>query len=167
MITIPIRTQGCHRAFTLIELITVAAIVAVLIALMLPAVGRAKERGNRGVCGNNQRQLTASALMYAQDDREGRIIPGDHGAWPWLDENPLQRFQNLPLKVFFCPGSLNGTAPSRQLHTEGVAWYPVLNCDAAKNRWAASGYSYDFLGWFADMDNYWNGNDNAPHNGCD
>lgn len=57
-----------EKRFTLIELLVVIAIISVLAALLLPALGQAKERAKRMVCLNNQRQLTMAATMYAGEN---------------------------------------------------------------------------------------------------
>ena len=61
------------RAFTLIELLVVIAIIAILAAMLLPALASAKEKGRRASCLNNIRQLLLGTHIYASDN--GQKIP--------------------------------------------------------------------------------------------
>jgi prepilin-type N-terminal cleavage/methylation domain-containing protein/prepilin-type processing-associated H-X9-DG protein len=61
------------NAFTLIELLVVIAIIAVLMAILLPALHRAKEQGQRATCLSNVKQLTLAWILYAQEN-EDRIV---------------------------------------------------------------------------------------------
>jgi prepilin-type N-terminal cleavage/methylation domain-containing protein len=62
-----------RRAFTLIELLVVVAIIAILMAVLLPAMQRAREQGKRAVCLSNVKQFGLSWVLYA-DDNDQKII---------------------------------------------------------------------------------------------
>jgi len=67
------RSQHHGRAFTLIELLSVIAVVGILIALLLPAISAARESSRRTNCASHLRQIALAALMYV--DAHGQRFP--------------------------------------------------------------------------------------------
>ena len=65
------QSLGIFKGFTLIELLVVIAIIAILSALLLPTLARAKEGGRRSHCMNNLHQIGMGIELYRQD-HEGR-----------------------------------------------------------------------------------------------
>jgi len=87
----PERAFDFRGGFTLIELLVVIAIIAILTALLLPALGKARLRAQAILCMSNQKQLTLAWIEYA-DDNQDRLPPntsgsGSRGGWVdgWLD----------------------------------------------------------------------------------
>lgn len=63
-------------AFTLIELLVVISVISLLMAILLPSLGKAREQARRAACMANLRSIGQGIFLYAHDN-DGRLVPGD------------------------------------------------------------------------------------------
>ena len=113
----------CRRCFTLIELLVVIAILAILAAMLLPALQQARERGRAIKCTGNFNQLGKAVSMYI-DDSKGFVLAY------WNSYNPAtQKYAYTSGASAWCEGNKNRLAPYLGTNSKAPVggWYRAKN----------------------------------------
>lgn len=119
---------GSPGGFTLVELLVVIGIIAILISILMPALGRAKDKARQVSCASNERQLYLLCMMFAQDHKGHLPRPSwnsSNPSLPWVEQMcawaqdgaGLANFETGALwrylpgiqarkELIFCPGDL-------------------------------------------------------------
>ena len=160
------------KGFTLIELLVVVAIISLLVSILLPSLGRAKELARRSICASNLHSIMNSLGIYAAEEGDNRLpSPGPDYRWPQLLNRMYypnggygswgDRFANLGLLVetgicgtigsdgvLRCPSN----PPERNLAScHGDPDHPNYWLSARLGRWANRNAAYP-RNWFPELE---------------
>ena len=146
-----------RTGFTLIELLVVIAIIAVLMAVLLPALGGARKLARRTVCMANVRRLAVSIRLYS-DNNDGQLPPDRlRKATEYIEVGPYKRY--MPRWIWFLNEGMGYVINPHKYETE-EAFNSALEmdndyymCPSLKNyayarsiRNGAYGYNFQYLG---------------------
>ena len=95
------------KAFTLIELLVVISVIALLMAILLPILGRVRRNARAGVCLSNLRQWGMVYKMYT-DEFDG-MLPRDYGEFAWY--YPISPYYSNDAKILLCPTAKKAADP--------------------------------------------------------
>ena len=132
-------------AFTLIELLVVVSIIALLIGILLPALGRGRAAARNAVCQSNLRQWAVGAHAYLTENRQ--YLPSEGSvANPATTDDPAAWYNNLPkfagarrYKDVF-----DGTASAEKFPNENIWWCPEARALFGAPTVSAGGNAFDY-----------------------
>jgi prepilin-type N-terminal cleavage/methylation domain-containing protein len=143
---------GKHRAFTLIELLVVISIIALLVGILLPALGAARRTAQKSKCLSNVRQINTALFVRATDnegDGEGAFIPSSGASDDNL--NLIIPDYITSIEVAICPSTQNTVDPTPTtglINGKLVEYVKDLTSTADHGEDNTGGHSYETWGFY-------------------
>jgi len=145
----PIQESVDRRpGFTLIEVLVVVAIIALLVSILLPSLGRAREQARRTQCATNDRQINLACIMQAEDNPKKIYISADSTGDDSL--NHLYPKYIKQVKIALCPSTRNIIREDKRSYDAYYGRVIIDDLDHSADNAAddRGGHSYEVWGWY-------------------
>ncbi|MEN6387012.1 MAG: type II secretion system protein [Phycisphaerales bacterium] len=136
---------GCEnaargRAFTLVELLVVISIIAMLLAILMPGLQKARGQAGSVICKNNLKQMGYGVMLYTQN-QDGKLPP----SWLYAEQNPaLNNFMPIIAKSFMNYSNEKLKKMDQSFYEKTKTGTSVWMCPTFRNKSAFPNYIYSY-----------------------
>ena len=148
------------RGFTLIELLVVISIIAMLLAILMPALGKVKEKAREVMCRSSLKQWSYVFYLYA-NDHGGKLMPAQTSASPgggtWI-VSLRPYYGDLGKKMCICPNATKSAAEGEtRIAKRAWMYFDAVDQEERKNSYAINNWCYNIKKnvWEIEADKTW------------